>query len=328
MRYSLLIISILSAVTLLPACGNKCQTKDRYLVVTTFAGMANRLRLLASAKIMAALTGRQLVVDWPILENEMPGAWKDFFQNPIVTFEDSMLAKQGCRLESITSAESDSVIKNLGNQNYNDARKVLNVLPQLQEPIVYFASSLNFQPDEQFMPASEYVTKRSLWYKNLDPIPWINDSINAFKKTHKFDDYYMIGIHYRGWQMGAPDVRDAGAPDQSNKYVAEFITKMRAALAKPLSDTNNKPVAFYLSTDNEKAKQDIMAVPEFKDRVFARSEKADRSTIKGQQSDMVDFFLLGATNYIIGTYQSSFSDEAAHLTVQDRKEDIGEAVYK
>jgi hypothetical protein len=49
--------------------------------------------------------------------------------------------------------------------------------------------------------------------------------------------------------------------------------------------------------------------------------------VLGQQSALVDWFLLGETNYIIGTHQSSFSDEAAYLTKQLRKDNTGGTAY-
>jgi hypothetical protein len=138
----------------------------------------------------------------------------------------------------------------------------------------------------------------------------------------------VIGVHYRAWKTGGPDVRDVLISDAENRYLLLFIKTMKNAIGRPLPDTNQKPVAFFLSTDDQQVKSKLLAVPEFKDRIFTRPEKADRSTVRGQESDLVDFFLLGSTNYIIGTNQSSFSDEAAHLTKEDKKEDVGDAAYK
>jgi len=68
-------------------------------------------------------------------------------------------------------------------------------------------------------------------------------------------------------------------------------------------------------------------VPELAGRIFITTFPIERKTIEGQQNALIEWFLLGSTEYIIGTYQSSFSDEAAYLTTQRRKVDLGGAVY-
>jgi hypothetical protein len=55
--------------------------------------------------------------------------------------------------------------------------------------------------------------------------------------------------------------------------------------------------------------------------------KTGRQTKKEIRDAVADWFLLGATDFIIGTYQSSFSDEAALLTSSQRKINIGPSNY-
>lgn len=151
--------------------------------------------------------------------------------------------------------------------------------------------------------------------------------IKDFSKKHEFDKYYMIGVHYRSWKTGAPDKHSGLIDDPNDRYVPEFIKEMTDILNKPLNETNNKPVAFFLSSDHTDAKKKIMAEKLFKGRIFTRVAQIERETIQGQQSAMVDFYLLGQTELIIGTFQSSFSDEASWLTKQRRKIPIGKNPY-
>lgn len=157
------------------ACSDECSPNGKYLVITPYAGLGNRLRILASAKIMAAISDRKLVIDWGILDKEMPGNFDDFFLNPLITYEKSDLKNHGCTLKKIRNAKGDDKnIKNLGNKNGGtdlDADlKRLSLIPYDEEPIVYFGTSLNFRPDEKLLPRAEYDDRYALFYKDLDPV--------------------------------------------------------------------------------------------------------------------------------------------------------------
>lgn len=317
-KKTLLLLAILAS-----GCDDQCRPTDRYLVVTPFAGTSNRLRVLASAKIMAALTDRQLVVDWDIIEKEMPARWNQLFRNPMTTFEQSPLAKEGCSLKKITSApEGDPTILNLGNQNDGKGVERVSRITEDQEPIIYFGTSLGFQPDSKYMTTAEYQERYRLFYQNLDPANWVTAEVKKFQTEHNFSSKFPIGVHYRAWNMSFADHYVKNDPE--NQYLTEFVEEMKKAVS---GNTSGKEVVFFLATDDPKVKEKLLAVTELKGKIVTRDVTIERETILGQQSALVDWFLLGSTNYIIGTYQSSFSDEAAHLTVQNRKTSIGDPVF-
>ena len=62
---------------------------------------------------------------------------------------------------------------------------------------------------------------------------------------------------------------------------------------------------------------------EFGPKIIARDQTIDRSTLGGIQGALVDWYILTHTNKIIGTIDSSFSDEAAFLTVTGQKTGVG-----
>jgi hypothetical protein len=150
----------LSGLLLMQACAQQgeCQPQGKYLIVRPYAGLSNRLRVLASAKIMAALTDRHLVVVWDIVPNETPGRWKDFFLNPMTSFGQSPLPREGCTLKRVTEAPpNDPIIKNLGDQNNGKTSpEILSSIPDYPEPIVFFGTSITFAPETEIMPTKEY----------------------------------------------------------------------------------------------------------------------------------------------------------------------------
>jgi hypothetical protein len=326
-KYALYIL-LLYVLTFTQGCGGGiCEPQDRYLVVEPFAGTSNRLRTIASAKIMAAVTERQLVVHWKLFKDEMPALWSQLFKNPLTMFDHSMLLFEGCTLDKITSAEAgNAVIRNLGDQNKTgDSAAGLAHIPEYQEPIVYFATSMGFSPEDKVLSRSEYDKRYLSFYKDLEPNDWIIKQIKQFKKDHDFDNKFMVGVHYRSWNT----VIDTYVTnDPETQYLDEFVTEMKRAVALNPASRNNKPVGFFLATDDPKVRAKMLAVKELAGTIVTRHDIIERSTVRGQQSALVDFFLLGSTNFIIGTYQSSFSDEAAHLTIQNRKINIGKAAFK
>jgi hypothetical protein len=300
----------------------------RYLVVTTYAGMSNRLRTLASAQIMASITDRKLVVDWPIKSEEMVAQWSDFFSNPMEMLEDSALARNGCTIEQIEGAKKENpFIKNLGIQNDSKTLNPLMNIPQYNEHIVYYGTTINFSPKEEDLPAAEYDKLYRNFYHNLIPKTYINKEVKKFKKEHNFDNYYMVGVHYREWKAGPADTHSALINDPTQRYIPDFAKEMKKALDLNASETKGKPVAFFLAAESEEVRKKLLAIPEFSDKIFYRTDEVERKTLRGQESALVDFFLLGSTNFIIGTFQSSFSDEAAYLT-DAPKINVGSAAYR
>ncbi len=328
--YSFRIITVLLSV-FASSCGpntTDCKPSAKYLVVRPYAGLSNRLRVLASAKIMAALTDRYLVVDWSVVPDELPGTWQDFFLSPMTTYEQSPLAKEGCTLDMIHNApENDPKIKNLGNANSSAGNAIVAEIPEFTEPIVFFGTSLSFRPDQKYISDKEYKSRYTTFYKDLDPHTWVRDAVQEFQKQHEFERYFMVGAHYRAWVTGTPDETQDVTTDREHRYLNDFVIKLKEAMHKPLAQTKNKPVAFFLASDDPTLKEKLLAIPEFKGRIFTRDIKIDRSTIHGQEDALVDWFLLGDTNYIIGTYQSTYSEEAAHLTEENRKIEFGKTAY-
>lgn len=308
---------------LISGCAEEeCKPKGRYLIVTPFAGTTNRLRVLASANILAEVTKRKLVINWYLNPGEMPAQWNELFLNPLNTFEKSTLPEEGCTLEEITNAQAgDRVIKNLASLNDETGQKRIRQIPKDKEPIVYFGTSLNFWPEEKYIASADFWQKYRSFYLSLKPVGMVTKEVEQFKKDH-FTNKFPIGVHYRAWAMNQFD--DYVIRDLDNKNIPEFITKMKEALV----ENSGQDVVFFLSTDSQQVKDRLLAVNEFKGKIVTRKAKIERDTIQGQKDALVDWFLLASTNYIIGTSYSSFSDEPARITKQQRKINIGQSPFK
>lgn len=310
------LLVVFFALLLISGCGElECNPQGRYLVVQPYAGVSNRLRVLNSAAIMAKLTGRELVVEWRLIEKETPVRWDQLFKNPMTMFDQSSLASAGCSLDMIKSAKpGNPIIKNLGNKNNSKKGDQLRLgqITDDREPIIYFGTSLNFQPDESYISKADYQRDYRLFYKNLDPPGLVIREVEEFKQKH-FVDNFVIGVSLRIWSTGTPDAYAKQDPELFQK----FIKAMKEALE------DHPSAIFFLAGDNREKKEELLNMPEFNEKIITRDIEIKRSTVDDQLSALVDWFLLGSTEYIIGTRDSSFSDEAAFMTKERRKVNVG-----
>lgn len=296
--------------------GYKCKPQDYYLVVQPHAGLGNRLRVLASSAIIAKLSGRKLVIDWTIDVNQMSARWNELFTTPMTMFEQSPLASEGCSLDLIKSAwEDDPIIKNRGILNHFEQKGELGDIFEIREPIIYFETTMSFKPDSFNLSEAAYKRAYRQFYQGLQPVSSAAKEIEEFKEKH-FTNKFPIGIHYRSWQSGPADFYVFS--DREARYLKDFIVKMKEALK------DHPNAVFFLATDDQNVKEKILQIKEFEGRIVTRQERIERFSTEGSLNALVDWFLLGSTNYIIGTLDSSFSDEAAHLTKEDKKISIGE----
>ena len=247
-------------------------------------GLANRLRAIASAKILAEYTGRRLLVNWIPSPQECNVDWEDLFVNhlepyplPLSTFQ------SGVNLYDDTGSHDF----------YWD-------MPQSLEnntsDIVAVRTFRNFRP--KAMTEDDFKYLKSLFYNSLNPLSAVQEAVNAVQEQY-FKDNEVIGVHIRRSDYFS-------YLQQDPKEVAPtelFLKKMMHILR------NNPKVRFFLATDNTSEEQIIKS--HLQDAVIVyKKESVSRSTKNGMQDALVDWLLLSKTSRIIGSYRSSFNEEA------------------
>lgn len=68
---------------------------------------------------------------------------------------------------------------------------------------------------------------------------------------------------------------------------------------------------FYLSSDDAETKATLIEI--FGERIITQNKKTDRKSVAGVQDAILDMYCLAATQSILGSYWSSFSDVAARI---------------
>ncbi len=263
--------------------------RDRVLIVLPMGGLANRLRVLASAKLMAEVTRRKFLVRWWPTPKKCNAAWSDLFVNTLNQYPPRLLKYrerfQPDQVKWLIPFRQPEVIPELENIFRSDIPIVV---------IKYFGL---FKPQELAEP--DFDSFRSQFYRSLIPIPLIRDAV-ANILTQQFANHEVIGVHIRRTDLG----QILKASPQEVSPTTAFIEAMEKVLA------GNPKEKFFLATDHLNEEQMFKA--HFLDKliVFGKSE-VNRDTTRGIQEALIDWLLLSKTSMIIRSHRSSFSAESA-----------------
>jgi len=254
------------------------------LVVYPKHGLANRLRALASASIVAEYTGRNLFVNW-IPSKECNVEWEELFLNQIESHPLPLSSYQvGINLYD------DTVIPMSWYQD----------IPRLsvrdESYLVAVHTCRNFQPEE--MTNEAYKEAKSLFYRNLLPVETVEKTVRDMQKRY-FDGCDIVGVHIRRKDHLTFLKKDHRLVCPTKLFVEAMENILHA---KPERK-------FFLATDDEREEEFIRQL--FPDNVIVyEKEGLGRNTTKGMQDALVDWVLLSKTSRIIASYASSFSQEA------------------
>jgi hypothetical protein len=256
----------------------------KYLVIYPKNGLANRLRALASAGILAECTGRNLFVNW-IPSKECNVEWEELFLNQIESHPLPLSSFQvGINLYD------DSVIP------MSWCRDIPRLSVCDESYLVAVHTCRNFQPEE--MANEAYEEAKSLFYRNLRPVDTVRKTISDIQKRY-FDGRDVVGVHIRRKDHLTFLKKDHRLVCPTKLFVEAMENILHA----------NPETRFFLATDDKKEEKLIMGL--FPDTVIVyEKEGFGRDSTKGMQDALVDWVLLSKTSRIIASYASSFSQEA------------------
>jgi len=254
------------------------------LIIYLKNGLANRLRALASASILAECTGRNLFANW-IPSKECNVKWEELFLNQL---ESCPLPLSSFKIG--VTLYDDTVIPKFQHRG----------IPRLsvsdKSLLVAVHTCRNFQPEE--MTNEAYEEAKSLFYRNLRPVDTVRKTICDIQKRY-FDGFEVIGVHIRRKDHLTFLKKDHRLVCPTNLFVEAMENILHT----------NPGTRFFLTTDDEMEEKFIRRL--FSDTVIVyEKEGCNRDTTKGMQDALVDWLLLSKTSRIIASYASSFSQEA------------------
>lgn len=130
-------------------------------------------------------------------------------------------------------------------------------------------------------------------YDMLRPLPIILERITALQSQFAA---HTVGVHIRRTDHRASI---AHSPD------AAFLRAMDEEVRR------DPTVRFFLATDDEALKQRLKE--RYPDRLITQPQTPPRNTLEGMRAAVVDLWCLAATQKLLGSYGSSFTDTAAEM---------------
>lgn len=255
------------------------------LTVVALGGLCNRLRALLSAQHLACQTGIPVVVEWGS-NAECRAKFDEIFQ----------------------SADAPSFAVTERSWWNVPARKRNLYIPALLRTLAGYRMQYDcYQPRpghslpvEAWRHGKHYLSTGSIFYNYPDELvrqlrlqPDIESEVKALCSKYT---PYTVGVHIR-------------RTDNTLSICHSPILAFRQAMDAEIEA--NPDVRFFLATDNETLKCQLQA--DYPGRIIIQHTSVRRDTLQGIREAVIDLYCLAATNKLLGSYWSSFTDTAAEL---------------
>ena len=253
------------------------------IIIKPTQGFANRLKFINSVRIIAKYFNKKMYIVWdPVLECNI-------------------------ELEDIIKHLPDISIfdKEISNTNYIYFGHIhlQAVLQKCIKKTEYLVVSGGHEYKLPEMNVTEFIEKKSTFYKNIIWSDNINNQIEVIKKNNNLKQY--ITIHYRGVidKFDGKDIKrsneihfeNTNKIDLFNTYINKINTNdyqivLVSNKQNITFDTNNTIINIFNKINDRSIKEDMI-------------------------ESILDFLIMKDSQMIIGSYGSSFSDEASFFNI-------------
>ena len=257
------------------------------LIISPRAGLANRLRVIASGAIMAQHTGRRFYVNWDPADN-CNAAWSDLFQNAFERYDGPVDIHQ--------PVERGEGFRRFAGDFSRFASPGPSDIDKLDEPTVAVLTHSTFKPAG--MSRRVFGLARQAFYRSLQPVEAVREAVETVVQTH-FAGHRVVGVHIRRTDHATTLGRAPHAVSPTWLFEAAMrLSSLRSG------------TRFFLATDDPAAQRRIVA--RFGARVVTYPKTSlDRSDRQSIRDALVDWLLLSRCDRMLATPLSSFSEEAA-----------------
>ncbi len=251
-------------------------------------GLCNRLRAMVSGINIAKRLGARCVIYWNKTRN-CNCRFRDLFEEP--HFRDVSVVENRSVLHAIGYKRNLHIPTLLQKMHYDNA--IYNFNWNSGESDIF---TLIKPTDEKLLLVSCHQMYKLDGINRggvLIPIKRLQERMNEV-----IDGFggHTVGIHLRGTD---------NAISRERSPFSAFIDRMDKELD---SDLNTK---FYLATDEAEYKE--LLAKRYGARVITSPLVLNRSSLEGMKDALVDLYCLSCTDYIVGSYYSSYSEIAAEI---------------
>ena len=250
-------------------------------------GLCNRMRAIASAKVLSEEIGSNLEIAW-VHHPRLFAKFSDLFE-PIENVEVRNYSIKNPILRKIQRA-----------QFFKTPFPIIEYLTKRKYDLIIHEHE--FDEDSTcnligkrvlFRSGSEFYNPLALSYTFFQPIKFLEEIINS--KAKDFDQH-TVGVHVR-----RNDNKKAILHSTDELFFKEIDSRIEI----------NSDINLFLATDCSKTES--MFLNRYGKKVHIFKKKSDVKTIRYSQDSVIDLYLLSRTKEIIGSYWSSFSKTAAKI---------------
>lgn len=262
---------------------------DRTLVIVSADGLSNRIRALTSGLAVAEAAGREFAMLWP--PNEACGArFDELFQN---------------RWRVVDSPIRPVDMRSFRTSTWSD-KKLQQFLGDQRQHIVL--SHWNWLVEVTRSGSRSRLQQRCVqWVNELEPVAPLAARIESFRAEHFAPT--MIGVHLRRGDAIRFRPQSSSNTSAAFRAVDRFLAHDPQAGILLCTDDGAPDPFINQPTPTEDVRGKFVA--RYGSRVvWTTPHTLDRRSADAIQDAVVDLWLLRATDYVVGTYRSSFSEIA------------------
>lgn len=250
------------------------------VIIQPSGGLCNRIRVINSAWELAKRRKEKLIVLWYLCP-ELNCSFEDLFL-PVTEPGIKIINIRSLRdprklLLQLTAGQRFGNDDILNNKTYGVLNE--NFYRSLKKRVYIFTW-------EHFYPSHNY----SLYV----PTPALQKRIDSF--TGDFAPR-CVGVHIR---------RTDNAVSMGKSTTEQFLAEMKKELEA------HPETRFFLATDDQSEEELLRR--EFPGKIISNQNRTiDRNSVEGMHDALLDLYCLAATDKLIGSYWSSFTDIAADM---------------
>lgn len=255
------------------------------LTLVPLGGLCNRLRVVLSALQLATQTNGGITIEWA--SNKECQA---FFNELFLPIDTGRLHINKCHWWAKPARKRNAMWPAILRTILGYTLQRESYVPLSEEDLFYILgkkSKTYISTGSQLIPYTRAAITRIVPQPDIQRT--IDRIISHYSRT-------MIGVHIR-------------QTDNIKAQQKSTLNAFRKAIDNEI--TKNLNVKFFLATDSYSVKKQLLQ--EYPDRFITQQAQLRRDTLEGMKQATVDLFCLAATQRIIGSYWSSFTDTAAEI---------------
>ena len=255
------------------------------IIVSPTQGFGNRLRFLNSVYQIAKYFNKKLYILW---QDE---------ECCHVNLEDIISDIPGVEILKVAINSLDYLYH--GHKHLKD---IINHVPDRKYDYLLLTGGHEFKLDE--IDQNSFIKNKAIFYKSIIWSDNVNNLVSGYKNKYNLDKY--VAVHYRGY---------------SEKYDSEDIKKN----SEGDFEVMNKIEKYNELVNKVKQEYKIVLLSNITDHnlnnnrlINISNKNMDRSSSDDMVTSIAEFIILSQSNLIIGSCNSSFSDEASFFNMSPK----------